>query len=156
MKSAKKWRLAVSALLLFLVFVAVYPAKAQFPIGPIVLTPYKTVQRHTEQASIRAKPKDMNTAVGLRDSQGELTPNLTRSDFRAYDNLSEQTIDSVSSNTARLSDAVQTAPPSITPPGIFYLPPVPGTPQTPTTEAERASNINLGALAAWLLRHVSR
>jgi hypothetical protein len=59
------------------------------------------------------------------------------------------TIDSVglSSTAARLrGPQEQEGPPSPTPPGIFALPPMPGTPQTPTTEALRAGNIDLGAL----------
>ena len=49
----------------------------------------------------------------------------------------------------------QAAPPPATPPGIFALSLMPGTPQTPTTEALRAGNINLGALAGWVVKHAS-
>ena len=49
----------------------------------------------------------------------------------------------------------QAAPPSATPPGIFALPPMPGTAQTPTTEALRAGNIDLGALAWWGGKHAT-
>jgi len=44
-------------------------------------------------------------------------------------------------------------PPSATPPGVFGQPPIPGTPQTPTTEATRSGNIDLMALAAWVVQH---
>jgi len=45
------------------------------------------------------------------------------------------------------------APPSATPPGVFGQPAIPGTPQTPTTEATRSGNIDLMALAAWVVQH---
>ena len=44
-------------------------------------------------------------------------------------------------------------PPSATPPGVFGQPPIPGTPQTPTTEATRNGNIDLMALAVWVVQH---
>jgi VWFA-related protein len=46
------------------------------------------------------------------------------------------------------------APPSATPPGVFGLPPVPGTPQTPTTEEQRTGNMDVMALAVWVVQHV--
>jgi VWFA-related protein len=45
-------------------------------------------------------------------------------------------------------------PPNPAPDGTFGLPPVPGTVQTPTTENERYGNMDLLALAAWLVQHV--
>lgn len=45
------------------------------------------------------------------------------------------------------------APPSATPPGVFGQAPIPGTPQTPTTEEQRSGNIDLMALAAWIVQH---
>jgi VWFA-related protein len=45
------------------------------------------------------------------------------------------------------------APPSATPPGVFGQPPIPGTPQTPTTEATRNGNIDIMALAVWIVQH---
>lgn len=44
-------------------------------------------------------------------------------------------------------------PPSATPPGVFGQPPIPGTPQTPTTEATRNGNMDLMALAVWVVQH---
>jgi VWFA-related protein len=44
-------------------------------------------------------------------------------------------------------------PPSATPPGVFGQPPIPGTPQTPTTEATRNGNIDLMTLAVWVVQH---
>jgi VWFA-related protein len=44
--------------------------------------------------------------------------------------------------------------PQITPPGTFGRPPVPGTPQTPTTEAQRDATIDFYALAVWLLQNI--
>jgi len=46
----------------------------------------------------------------------------------------------------------QTAPPSATPPGTFGLPPIPGTPQTPTSEQQRHGNIDLMGLVAWIVQ----
>jgi VWFA-related protein len=44
---------------------------------------------------------------------------------------------------------IQTAPP-----GIFTLPPPPGTVATPTTEANRNSGVDLLGLAVWVVEHV--
>lgn len=45
-------------------------------------------------------------------------------------------------------------PPNPAPDGTFGLPPRPGTVQTPSTENERYGNMDLMALAAWLVQHV--
>ena len=45
-------------------------------------------------------------------------------------------------------------PPNPAPDGTFGLPPVPGGVQTPTTENERYGNIDVLALAVWLVQHV--
>ena len=45
------------------------------------------------------------------------------------------------------------SPPSATPPGVFGQPGIPGTPQTPTTEEQRSGNIDVMALAAWVVQH---
>jgi VWFA-related protein len=45
------------------------------------------------------------------------------------------------------------SPPSATPPGVFGQPGIPGTPQTPTTEEQRSGNIDLMALAVWVVQH---
>jgi VWFA-related protein len=47
----------------------------------------------------------------------------------------------------------QSGPPQMTPPGTFGRPPLPGTVQTPTTEAQRDANIDLLALAVWAVMH---
>jgi VWFA-related protein len=44
--------------------------------------------------------------------------------------------------------------PSATPEGTFGQPPTPGSVQTPTTEAQRAGNIDLMALAVWAVTHI--
>jgi VWFA-related protein len=46
------------------------------------------------------------------------------------------------------------APPSATPPGVFGRPPIPGTPQTPTTEEQRSGSVDVMALAVWVVQHV--
>jgi VWFA-related protein len=47
------------------------------------------------------------------------------------------------------------AVPSATPPGTFSLPPMSGTPQTPTTDQLRAGNADLGAPTLWLVKHAT-
>lgn len=44
-------------------------------------------------------------------------------------------------------------PPEMTPPGTYGLPPQPGIPQTPGTEAQRYGNMDLMALAVWAVMH---
>lgn len=69
--------------------------------------------------------------------------------------LANVTIYSVGLSTTRaeLQGKPKQTAPQITPPGTFPLPPQPGTPQTPTTEAQRYGNIDLLALAIWAVRH---
>jgi VWFA-related protein len=69
--------------------------------------------------------------------------------------LANVTIYSVglSSTRAALQGKPKQTTPQITPPGTFPLPPQPGTPQTPTTEAQRYGNIDLLALAVWAVKH---
>ncbi len=85
----------------------------------------------------------------------DLVPNNARvyDNGSVYDNNVARTIDSFSVARALLPVAIPAAPLEVTPPGTFGLPAIPGPPQTPTTEAWRAGNINLGAMAAWLARH---
>ena len=47
----------------------------------------------------------------------------------------------------------QAGPIQATPPGTFGMPPVPGVPQSPTTEAQRYGNVDLLAVAEWLVLH---
>ncbi len=49
----------------------------------------------------------------------------------------------------------QTGPPQISPPGTFPLPPMPGTPQTPTTEQQRYGNVDLLALVMWMVQRAA-
>jgi VWFA-related protein len=293
MKPAPKPQVGLAALL-FLALVIAYPVEAQPPIAIVASTLGQTVQRPTDQAAIRVKVKLVDAPVVVTDSNGELVLNLTKSNFRVYDNGVKQTIESFDIGNAPLSvamvvetgsrveallpairrigillnqsvlgangeaaligyndgvdrlldftsddDAIekavgniqmgasgshlydalsqavallrtrsssrrhvivvlaeaadagseeklvqviseaqlanitiysvglsstgaeirspqeQAAPPSATPPGIFALAPMPGTPQTPTTEALRAGNIDLGALAVWVGKHAS-
>ncbi len=69
--------------------------------------------------------------------------------------LANVTIYSVGLSTTRaeLQAKPKQTTPQITPPGTFPLPPQPGTPQTPTTEAQRYGNIDLLALAIWAVTH---
>jgi VWFA-related protein len=49
----------------------------------------------------------------------------------------------------------QAGAPQISPPGTFPLPPMPGTPQTPTTEQQRYGNIDLLALVVWMVQRAA-
>jgi len=70
--------------------------------------------------------------------------------------LSNVTIYSVGLSTTRaeLQSKPKDTRPHVTPPGTFGLPPQPGTPQTPDTEAERYGSGNLLALAVWAVQHI--
>jgi VWFA-related protein len=70
--------------------------------------------------------------------------------------LANVTIYSVGLSTTRaeLQAKPKDTRPQLTPPGTFPLPPQPGTPQTPTSEANRYGNIDLMALAVWAVEHV--
>ena len=62
----------------------------------------------------------------------------------------------LSSTAAELrSEPRRSGPISATPPGTFGLPPVPGQVQTPTTEQQRAGNIDLLALAEWTVENAT-
>ena len=49
----------------------------------------------------------------------------------------------------------QAAPVQIGPPGTFPLPHIPGTADTPTTQAEQQGNIDLLALAVWIVQRAA-
>jgi VWFA-related protein len=70
--------------------------------------------------------------------------------------LSNVTIYSVGLSTtmAELKEPPKDVTHSATPPGTFPQPPMPGTVQTPETEATRYGSGNLLALAAWAVQHV--
>ena len=70
--------------------------------------------------------------------------------------LSNVTIYSVGLSTtmAELKAPPKDTTPHITPPGTFPQPPMPGTVQTPETEATRYGSGNLMALAVWAVQHV--
>ncbi|MFI5056720.1 MAG: VWA domain-containing protein [Candidatus Acidiferrales bacterium] len=60
----------------------------------------------------------------------------------------------LSTTRAELQSKPKNTQPQVTPPGTFDLPPQPGVPQTPDTEAERYGSGNLLALAVWAVQHV--
>jgi VWFA-related protein len=70
--------------------------------------------------------------------------------------LSNVTIYSVglSTTVAGLKTPPKDVTPKRTPPGTFPQPPMPGTVQTPETEATRYGSGNLMALAVWAVQHV--
>jgi VWFA-related protein len=69
--------------------------------------------------------------------------------------LANITIYSVGLSTTRaeLQSKTKKKPIEVTPPGTFGQPPLPGTVQTPTSEEQRAGNIDLLALAVWVVQH---
>jgi hypothetical protein len=103
MKPVQKLQVGVRALLLGLVLVTAYNLKAQSQTDPIVPTFGHTVQRPTDQASIRVKVKVVDAPVVVTDSQGELVLSLTKGNFRVYDDGVEQTIESIDIGNAPLS-----------------------------------------------------
>ena len=70
--------------------------------------------------------------------------------------LANVTIYSVGLSTTRaeLQAKPKDTRPQLTPPGTFPLPPQPGVPQTPTSEANRYGNIDVLAAAVWAVQHV--
>jgi VWFA-related protein len=70
--------------------------------------------------------------------------------------LENVTIYSVGLSTTRgeLQAAPRDNTPQPTPPGVFGMPPMPGTIQTPTTEAARYGSGNLIDAAVWAVQHV--
>jgi len=70
--------------------------------------------------------------------------------------LANVTIYSVGLSTTRalLQSKPKDTRPQIGVPGTFPLPPQPGTPQTPTSEANRYGNIDVLAAAEWAVRHI--
>jgi VWFA-related protein len=69
--------------------------------------------------------------------------------------LANVTIYSVGLSTTRaeLQAKPQDHHVDVTPPGTFGRPPLPGTIQTPTTEAQRDEGLDLMALAVWAIEH---
>lgn len=59
----------------------------------------------------------------------------------------------LSTTRAQLQTKTKKKPIEVTPPGVFGLPPLPGQVQTPTTEATRTGDIDLLALAVWVVQH---
>jgi len=60
----------------------------------------------------------------------------------------------LSTTRAELQAKPQNHHVDVTPPGTFGRPPLPGTIQTPTTEAQRDEGLDLMALAVWAVQHV--
>src|SRR2546426_5620332 len=60
----------------------------------------------------------------------------------------------LSTTSAELRAEPKKVAPELSPPGTFSRPPLPGTPQTPTTEAQRDANIDILAAAIWAIQHI--
>ena len=69
--------------------------------------------------------------------------------------LANITIYSVGLSTTRaeLQSKTKKQPIEVTPPGTFGQPPLPGTVQTPTSEAQRVGGVDILALAVWAVQH---
>jgi len=79
-------------------------------------------------------------------------------DVLRHAQLANVTIYSVGLSATRAqlqSKSKNSGPRPSAPPGTFPLPPQPGVIQTPTTEAQRAGNIDLMAAAVWIVQHVN-
>ena len=59
----------------------------------------------------------------------------------------------LSTTRAELQSNTKKRPIEVTPPGTFGQPPLPGTVQTPTSEAQRNGGIDVLALAVWAVQH---
>src|ERR1700676_2888089 len=59
----------------------------------------------------------------------------------------------LSTTRAERQSKTKKKPIEVTPPGTFGQPPLPGTVQTPTSEEQRAGNIDVLALAVWAVEH---
>jgi VWFA-related protein len=59
----------------------------------------------------------------------------------------------LSTTRAQLQSNTKKKPIEVTPPGTFGQPPLPGTVQTPTSEAQRNGGIDVLALAVWAVQH---
>jgi VWFA-related protein len=114
----------------------------------------------------------MSNAVGLLRSQSEQRRRVVIVVGEAQDTGSEEKLGEVlrqaqlaniviysvglSSTAAALrSDQRPAAPHPATPEGTFGAPPAPGTAQTPTSEEQKAGNIDLTALAEWAVRNAT-
>jgi VWFA-related protein len=87
--------------------------------------------------------------TGSEDKLGEVLREAQLSNITIYSV-------SLSSTAADLRGPAKSgAPPAITPPGTFPMPPQPGTPQTPTTEQQRYGNADLLAAAIWVVQHAA-
>jgi VWFA-related protein len=103
MKPAQKPQVGIPALLLLLALATACPVKSQSQTGPVVPTSGQAAQRALDQASIRVKVKLVDAPVVVSDSNGELVLNLSKSNFRVYDNGVKQTIESFDIGNAPLS-----------------------------------------------------
>lgn len=87
----------------------------------------------------------------------------TGSESRIGEVLREAQLSNVTIYTVGLSTTAaelrakpkQSGPPEIGPPGTFPLPPMAGTPQTPQSESQRYGNVDLLALAIWVVQHAA-
>ncbi len=107
---------------------------------------------------LRNRPADRRRVIVLLSEAADTGSESKLGQVLREAQLSNITIYSVglSTTAAELrAPPKQAGPPQISPPGTFPLPPQPGTPQTPTSEQQRHGNIDLMALAIWVVQHAS-
>ena len=105
--SLPKAFLAAAVLGLAILFAfAASPAVAQAPAGPIPPKPGGQFQPPPETPTIRVKVDLVNTPVIVSNAAGEMVLDLTRKDFRIFDNDVEQTIEDLDVGGAPLSVAI--------------------------------------------------
>jgi VWFA-related protein len=86
------------------------------------------------------------TDVGSGTKLGEVLRNAQLANITIYSV-------GLSTTRAELQSKTKKKPIEVTPPGTFGQPPLPGTVQTPTSEAQRTGDIDLLALAVWAVQH---
>jgi VWFA-related protein len=85
--------------------------------------------------------------TGSEDKLGEVLRDAQLSNVVIY------TVGLSTTAAALRAEPQVSRPIQTTPPGTFGLPPTPGTPQTPSTEQQRGGNIDLLALAEYIVQH---
>jgi len=75
-------------------------------MAPVVPTLDEAIHQPADQPSIRIKVRLVDAPVVVTDSNGKLVLNLTKSNFRVYDNGVKQTIESFDIGNGPLSVAI--------------------------------------------------
>jgi len=105
-KPVQKAHMGIPVLLMSLIFLTAAPASSQAQTDPVAPASGQAAQLAADEASIRVKVKLVDAPVVVTDSQGDLVLNLSKSNFRVYDNGVKQTIESFDIGNAPLSMAI--------------------------------------------------